>query len=192
MSLPTLRIIAFILGIFLITLAASMLIPMLTLLLHARSDDLDAFLWSSLATATAGIAMVIPGRPKDAQLRPRDMYLLTTGSWLVVCIFAALPMVLIQHISYTDAFFETMSGDHHHRLNHTGRPRQSLTRAADLALNAAMAGRDRLYRHGRGHPAAAAGRRHAPVPDRIIRLGREGHAALAHGGQIHPVYLPWA
>jgi trk system potassium uptake protein TrkH len=38
------------------------------------------------------------------------MYLLTTGSWLVVCIFAALPMVLIQHISYTDAFFETMSG----------------------------------------------------------------------------------
>ncbi|WP_339522272.1 TrkH family potassium uptake protein [Pseudomonas sp. EA_35y_Pfl2_R111] len=110
MSLPTLRIIAFILGIFLITLAVSMLIPMLTLLLYSRTDDLNAFLWSSLVTATAGIAMVIPGRPKDAQLRPRDMYLLTTGSWLVVCIFAALPMVLIHHISYTDAFFETMSG----------------------------------------------------------------------------------
>jgi len=110
MSLPTLRIIAFILGIFLITLAVSMLIPMLTLLLYSRTDDLNAFLWSSLATAAVGIAMVIPGRPKDAQLRPRDMYLLTTGSWLVVCIFAALPMVLIHHISYTDAFFETMSG----------------------------------------------------------------------------------
>ncbi|MCZ4321816.1 TrkH family potassium uptake protein [Pseudomonas anguilliseptica] len=110
MSLPTLRIIAFILGIFLITLAVSMLIPMLTLLLYSRTDDLNAFLWSSLVTAAAGIAMVIPGRPKDAQLRPRDMYLLTTGSWLVVCIFAALPMVLIHHISYTDAFFETMSG----------------------------------------------------------------------------------
>jgi trk system potassium uptake protein TrkH len=110
MSLPTLRIIAFILGIFLITLAVSMLIPMLTLLLYSRTDDLSAFLWSGLVTATAGIAMVIPGRPKDAQLRPRDMYLLTTGSWLVVCIFAALPMVLIHHISYTDAFFETMSG----------------------------------------------------------------------------------
>jgi trk system potassium uptake protein TrkH len=110
MSLSTLRIIAFILGIFLITLAVSMLIPMLTLLAYSRADDLDAFMWSSLATAAAGIAMVIPGRPKDAQLRPRDMYLLTTASWLVVCVFAALPMVLIQHISYTDAFFETMSG----------------------------------------------------------------------------------
>jgi trk system potassium uptake protein TrkH len=67
MSLSTLRIIAFILGIFLITLAVSMLIPMLTLLAYSRADDLDAFLWSSLATAAAGIAMVIPGRPKDAQ-----------------------------------------------------------------------------------------------------------------------------
>lgn len=110
MPLSTLRIIAFILGIFLITLAVSMVIPMLTLLVYSRTDDLDAFLWSSLATAGAGLAMVIPGKPKDAQLRPRDMYLLTTGSWLVVCIFAALPMVLIHHISYTDAFFETMSG----------------------------------------------------------------------------------
>ncbi len=110
MALPTLRIIAFILGIFLITLAVSMLIPMLTLLLYSRTDDLNAFLWSSLVTAASGIAMVIPGRPKEAQLRPRDMYLLTTGSWLAVCIFAALPMVLIHHISYTDAFFETMSG----------------------------------------------------------------------------------
>jgi trk system potassium uptake protein TrkH len=110
MSLPTLRSIAFILGIFLITLAISMLIPMLTLFLYARTDDLSAFAWSSLVTAAAGIAMVIPGQPKDVQLRPRDMYLLTTASWLVVCIFAALPMVLIHHISYTDAFFETMSG----------------------------------------------------------------------------------
>ncbi len=110
MPLSTLRIIAFILGIFLITLAVSMVIPMLTLLVYSRTDDLDAFLWSSLATASAGLAMVIPGKLKDAQLRPRDMYLLTTGSWLVVCIFAALPMVLIHHISYTDAFFETMSG----------------------------------------------------------------------------------
>lgn len=110
MALATLRIIGFILGIFLLTLALSMMIPLLTLLVYGRTEDLDPFLWSSLITAVAGIALVIPGRPENAQLRPRDMYLLTTGSWLVVCIFAALPMVQIHHISYTDAFFETMSG----------------------------------------------------------------------------------
>ncbi|WP_339512676.1 TrkH family potassium uptake protein [Pseudomonas sp. RL_15y_Pfl2_60] len=110
MALATLRIIGFILGIFLLTLALSMMIPLLTLLVYGRTEDLDPFLWSSLITAGAGMALVIPGRPENAHLRPRDMYLLTTGSWLVVCIFAALPMVQIHHISYTDAFFETMSG----------------------------------------------------------------------------------
>jgi trk system potassium uptake protein TrkH len=110
MSLPTLRIIAFILGIFLLTLAISMLIPMLTLFVYSRTDDLSAFAWSSLLTAGAGIAMLLPGRPQHAQLRPRDMYLLTTASWLVVCVFAALPLTLVRDMSYTDAFFETMSG----------------------------------------------------------------------------------
>lgn len=110
MALPTLRIIGFIIGIFLITLAVSMAIPMLTLLIFEHPEDLTAFLWSSLITLVAGLALVIPGRPQNAQLRPRDMYLLTTGSWTLVCAFAALPMMLIAHISYTDAVFETMSG----------------------------------------------------------------------------------
>ncbi|MES2820793.1 MAG: TrkH family potassium uptake protein [Pseudomonadota bacterium] len=110
MALSTLRIIGFILGIFLITLAISMVIPMLTLLVFERTDDIHAFLWSSLISFVAGLALVLPGRPDNAQLRPRDMYFLTTASWGVVCCFAALPMVIIQHISYTDAFFETMSG----------------------------------------------------------------------------------
>ncbi|MEK1905210.1 MAG: potassium transporter TrkG, partial [Pseudomonas sp.] len=110
MALPTLRVIGFILGIFLITLAASMVIPMLTLFAFERTDDLNAFLWSSLATFIAGLSLVIPGRPQHMHLRPRDMYLLTTASWVVVCAFAALPLVLITHISYTDAVFETMSG----------------------------------------------------------------------------------
>ncbi|MBC9250030.1 potassium transporter TrkH [Pseudomonas alcaligenes] len=110
MASPTLRVIGFILGIFLITLAVSMVIPMLTLLSFERTDDLNAFLWSSLITFVAGLLLLIRGRPQHMHLRPRDMYLLTTASWVVVCGFAALPMVLIAHISYTDAFFETMSG----------------------------------------------------------------------------------
>ncbi|WP_342243528.1 TrkH family potassium uptake protein [Pseudomonas sp. OTU5201] len=110
MSLSTLRTIGFIIGLFLITLAVSMVIPMITLLLFERTDDIFAFLWSSLITFVVGLALVGPGRPEHSQLRPRDMYMLTTASWIIVCCFAALPMVLIQHISYTDSFFETMSG----------------------------------------------------------------------------------
>ena len=110
MALPTLRMIGFILGIFLVTLAIGMVVPMLTLLVYDRSDDLHSFLWASLITFATGLMLVLPGRPENVQLRPRDMYFLTTCSWLTVCCFAALPLFFIQHISYTDAFFESMSG----------------------------------------------------------------------------------
>ena len=43
MALPTLRIIGFIIGIFLITLAISMAVPMLTLVLFARPNELNTF-----------------------------------------------------------------------------------------------------------------------------------------------------
>lgn len=95
MAWPTLRIIAFINGIFLLTLAISMAVPMLTLMLFSRPDELNAFLWSSLITfiaGIAGIAMIAQGRPKDVQLRPRDMYLLTVSSWILVGLFAALAL----------------------------------------------------------------------------------------------------
>ncbi|MBC3480888.1 TrkH family potassium uptake protein [Pseudomonas sp. SWRI59] len=110
MPLPALHFIAFILGVFLITLAVSMVIPMATLLLYDRSDDLESFVWSSLIALCAGTALIARGMPEAPQLRARDMYFLTTVSWVIVCAFAALPMVFIRHISYTDAFFETMSG----------------------------------------------------------------------------------
>ncbi|MGE8097996.1 TrkH family potassium uptake protein [Pseudomonas fluorescens] len=110
MALPTLRIIGFIIGIFLITLAISMVVPMATLLIYDRTSDLPSFLWASTITFVAGLALVIPGRPEHIHLRPRDMYLLTVSSWVVVCIFAALPFLLTQRISYTDSFFESMSG----------------------------------------------------------------------------------
>ncbi|RMU69586.1 Trk system potassium uptake protein, partial [Pseudomonas savastanoi pv. glycinea] len=110
MSLPTFRIIGFIIGIFLITLAVAMIVPMATLVIYDRFEDLREFLWASAITFIAGLALVVPGRPDNVQLRPRDMYMLTVSSWIVVCIFAALPFLLTQHISYTDSFFESMSG----------------------------------------------------------------------------------
>ncbi|MGQ7818102.1 TrkH family potassium uptake protein [Metapseudomonas furukawaii] len=110
MALPTLRIIGFLNGIFLITLAVSMAIPVLTLVIYDRASDINAFVWSSLITFIAGLALVIQGRPEHVHLRPRDMYLLTVSSWIVVCLFATLPFIFTQHISFTDAWFESMSG----------------------------------------------------------------------------------
>ena len=62
MALPTLRIIGFIIGIFLITLAIAMVIPMATLVIFERTSDLPSFLWASMITFLAGLALVIPGQ----------------------------------------------------------------------------------------------------------------------------------
>ncbi|VXC41821.1 Trk system potassium uptake protein TrkI [Pseudomonas sp. 8AS] len=110
MTLPTLRTLGFINGIFLVTLAISMLVPVVTLLLFEQPQGINAFLWSSLITFIAGITLVAQGRPQNSQLRPRDMYMLTVSSWILVSIFAAVPFLLTQHVSFTDAYFESMSG----------------------------------------------------------------------------------
>ncbi len=110
MSLSSLRTLAFINGIFLITLAVSMLVPVGTLLVFEQTRGINAFLWSSLITFIAGIALVARGRPQEHQLRPRDMYMLTVSSWVMVSIFAALPFIFAEHASITDAYFESMSG----------------------------------------------------------------------------------
>ena len=110
MTLPTLRTLAFINGIFLVTLAISMLVPVATLMAFQQPQGINAFLWSSLLTFIAGITMITQGRPQNTQLRPRDMYMLTVSSWVLVSIFAALPFVFTQHVSFTDAYFESMSG----------------------------------------------------------------------------------
>lgn len=110
MSLSTLRVIGFIIGIFLLTLAVGMAIPMFTLVVFDRTQDLHSFLWASMVTFVAGLALVVRGRPEQGNLRPRDMYLLTVSSWVLVAVFAALPFYFTTHISYTDAFFESMSG----------------------------------------------------------------------------------
>lgn len=70
MPLASLRILAFINGIFLVTLALGMLVPVITLLIFEQTQGINAFLWSSLITALTGIAMIAQGRPQQTQLRP--------------------------------------------------------------------------------------------------------------------------
>ena len=82
----------------------------LTLLIFEQPQGINAFLWSSLITALVGIAMIAQGRPQQTQLRPRDMYMLTVSSWVMVSIFAALPFIFAERASITDAYFESMSG----------------------------------------------------------------------------------
>ena len=69
------------------------------------------FLTAIVITHIASFIFLYLGDEKQrSRLGVREMFLLTTGVWILASLFAALPFVLIEHISYSDAFFETMSG----------------------------------------------------------------------------------
>jgi len=56
------------------------------------------------------VFLYLGGEKQRSRLGVREMFLLTTAVWVLASLFAALPFVFIEHISYSDAFFETMSG----------------------------------------------------------------------------------
>ncbi len=76
---------------------------------HDRGED--AFITATLITFGAGVLMSLATRRFRRELQPRDGFLLVTLTWLVLPAFATLPLLLaIPSLSFTDAYFETMSG----------------------------------------------------------------------------------
>lgn len=80
--------------------------------LYYKSDDIFALLVSGLGTSLFGLILWVATRKSDiAELGKREGYLIVTLGWIAMTIFGALPFIVYGAIpSYTDAFFETMSG----------------------------------------------------------------------------------
>lgn len=108
-----LRLLTLVQGLFLSKLALLMLIPVTVGWYfddHSSFDFLIAItITACLGGSLAAIARFQPA-PLNSRLRPRDMFLLTTLIWLIMALVASLPLVLVEHIPLTDAFFETISG----------------------------------------------------------------------------------
>ena len=92
-------------------LGLTMLFPFV-LDLSRGNGQWGVFLESSLITVLAGGMMFLATRREEARgLTLQQTFLLTTGVWVALPIFGALPFVLgATNASYTDAFFEAMSG----------------------------------------------------------------------------------
>ena len=105
-----LKPILFVIGILITVLAAGMAIPTI-LDLIAHNDDWKTFLTSAFFTAFVGISLILSNRGKATDLNIRQAFILTAATWTVLTFFAALPFMFSElDISFTDAFFETMSG----------------------------------------------------------------------------------
>ncbi|MCW8914614.1 MAG: TrkH family potassium uptake protein [Magnetovibrio sp.] len=104
------RPILMILGILLATLALGMCLPALVDAIQGN-PDWQVFAVSAGLTLFVGVSLTLTSSSGSVQLSVRQAFVMTFLSWLVLTIFAALPFMFSElQLSYTDAFFEAMSG----------------------------------------------------------------------------------
>ena len=108
-SLLQLRPIILTLGLLLCALAAAMAIPAIVDAADAN-DHWRVFFASAVFTAFVGGLMVLATvRDEPFKFGVKEAFLLTTLAWLFTASFAAVPFIGVG-LTYTDAFFESMSG----------------------------------------------------------------------------------
>ena len=104
------RTILFIIGLLLAAVAAGMCLPAIADLASGH-DDWQVFVASALVTGFIAGALILTNRGDLPPLSVKQAFLLTSLSWLALVGFSALPFAFSElNLSYTDAFFESMSG----------------------------------------------------------------------------------
>lgn len=97
-------------GRIVVVFALLMLVP-LGFALSEHDPAEGPFLLALLITLITGLLMSLTMRRFRRELQPRDGFLLVTLTWLLLPAFGALPLMLaIPGLSFTDGYFEAMSG----------------------------------------------------------------------------------
>jgi trk system potassium uptake protein TrkH len=104
------RPVLYFVGLLMAVLGVAMIPPGL-LSIYLSSPDDHAFTLSAAVTIGVGGLLVTGNRGEFGLLTRRQVFLLTAAAWCATAAFGALPFCFSQiRLSYTDAFFETMSG----------------------------------------------------------------------------------
>ena len=104
------RPIFFVIGVLLATLAIVMFVPAIVDLIVGE-PDWQVFGAASGLTLFIGVSLALMNRAAGGRINVRQAFVLTTMSWVVLTGFAALPFAFSGlGLSFTDSFFEAMSG----------------------------------------------------------------------------------
>ncbi len=86
-------------------------LPPLAIAMVRDEPSIQAFADSFLIAAVIGFVLWFPVRHVRYELRLRDGFLITAGTWILAILVAAIPFTLgPPFLSYTDAVFEAASG----------------------------------------------------------------------------------
>ncbi len=99
------------LGLLLVVFSIAYLMPVVCALIYGEYSELEDFMLAMAWTFSAGVLLWLFTRRYKGELSIRHGYLLVVGMWTAMPAFATLPLLLvIDGLSFTDAYFETMSG----------------------------------------------------------------------------------
>jgi trk system potassium uptake protein len=104
------RPVLYVVGLLLLVVAAAMAVPVGVSLADGDADWI-IFMLSAAVTVFFALAMILSCGGPCYHHNLRHVFLLAAGTWFVMPVFAALPFAFgSAHLSYTDGFFEAMSG----------------------------------------------------------------------------------
>ncbi len=97
-------------GLLVVSIAAAMLIPLVTALVASEWDP--ALDYACGVGVAAGVGGLLASRaPRGVRLTPQNALIVTAFVWMVVSLVAAVPLALSGHYgSFLDALFDAMSG----------------------------------------------------------------------------------
>ena len=99
----------FIIGILLMVLGSFMLVPYIIQILYGENSH--SFLSSSFITIFFGVLFVLTNLQEEYKLNLQQTFLFSALAWVAVAFFGSFPFVLSSlNLSFSDAFFESMSG----------------------------------------------------------------------------------
>ena len=100
-----------VLGLLLVVFSIAYIMPVASALIYGEYTVLQDFVLAMVWTFSAGVLLWLFTRRYKGELSIRHGYLLVVGMWTAMPAFATLPLLLgIDGLSFTDAYFETMSG----------------------------------------------------------------------------------
>ena len=99
-----------VIGWFLTVLGMLMTVPAIVDLISGHRDW-TVFAASAAVTVFLGVVLLLSTEAPKLQISRRQGFVLTTGIWIFSALFGAMPLAFSElDLTYTDAFFEAMSG----------------------------------------------------------------------------------
>ncbi|WP_167631875.1 TrkH family potassium uptake protein [Mariprofundus ferrooxydans] len=96
---------------FVLMMGAALCVPSISLVGHEGLHTAHSFIYSAIAFAVTGAVLFLIFRAERFEVSSQQLYLITVFSWLLFALIGSIPLYFGLHgLSFTDAFFESISG----------------------------------------------------------------------------------